>query len=65
MNEKREIVHICAHCGNTEIETKKLLHHSFLTSRFPDGWSILGEEYLCPKCALKYIVNSERKRREK
>ena len=43
MNEKREIVHICAHCGNTEIETKKLLHYSFLTSRFPDGWSRLGE----------------------
>lgn len=63
--KKCEIVYICAHCGNTEIETKKLLHYSFLTSRFPNGWIRLGKEYLCSKCALKHIVNSERIWREK
>lgn len=63
--KKCEIVHICTHCGNTEIETKKLLQYNFLASRFPCGWSRLGEEYLCPKCALKHIVNPERGQREK
>lgn len=50
---KREVVYICDHCGKTEVEVKELWFNSYV-SVFPDGWTKLGREHLCPKCSKLY-----------
>lgn len=61
---KRKTICICDHCGVIALEeTEYYFGDCFKT--LPEGWTRLGKEYLCPKCALKYIVNSERSRGEK
>lgn len=50
--KKRETVYICDNCGK-EIEVKGLLFSPYVRA-FPDGWTKLGKEHLCPKCSEIY-----------
>lgn len=51
---KRKVVYFCDHCGKAEVEMPKLRFDGPWISRFPEGWTKLGREHLCPKCSEIY-----------
>lgn len=51
--KKRETIYICDHCGKVGMEVEKLWNGN-LTTIFPEGWTKLGKEHLCPKCSKIY-----------